>query len=114
MLVHDVLLQVGIKPPLTPGGWPIVANSGGNPNVRIPRWEVVIDPMPRDIAAFTRSQGSGHVGIYISDNWGDDVMAANSGGVGWSPTHHRNEWSNWAAGASRDTVYRRWVGEKTK
>jgi cell wall-associated NlpC family hydrolase len=114
LFVHDVLLDAGIQPPRTEGGWPILANSWANPDLRIPGWEVVSDPLPGDVAAIPRSGDSGHVGIYIGDNWGSDVMAANRNGVGWSASHHRNEWFNWAANASGDTVYRRWVGDSRR
>jgi len=114
LFVYDVLLNSGVSAPTTEGGWPIVANSWGNSKARILGWDVVSVPMPGDIAAIPRSEGSGHVGIYIDNNWGSDVMAANETGVGWSPSHHRNEWFNWAANASGNTVYRRWVGATKK
>jgi hypothetical protein len=105
--VSDVLTDAGISAPDNPGGdWPLQANGWANPNHKIPGWVIVDNPMPGDVAAIPRN-GTGHVGIYISDRWGSDVMAANKAGVGWSASHLRNDWSHLAAG---DTVYRRYVG----
>lgn len=108
--VSDVLYEVGILPPNNPGGdWPLQANGWADPHTKIPGWEIVDSPMPGDVAAIPRT-GTGHVGIYIRDRWGSDVMAANEAGVSWSGSHLRNNWSHSAARSTGDTVYRRYVG----
>lgn len=76
----------------------------------IPGWVIVDNPMPGDVAAIPRD-GTGHVGFYIEDRVGSDVMAANEFSVGWSRSHFYNEHSNFMAGANDDTVYRRYVGK---
>jgi RHS repeat-associated protein len=110
LFVHDTLKSAGVSPPLNPGGpWPLQANGWANPDYSIPGWEIVDDPMPGDIAAIPRA-GTGHVGVYVEDRWGSDVMAANRDGVDWSSSHLRNDYLNSLANSTGDTVYRRYVG----
>ena len=112
LFVHDVLEQVDIDPPLQPGGpWPLTANSWANRNYEIPGWEIVDSPLPGDVAAIPRSGSPGHVGIYIRDRWGSDVMAANRGGVGWSKSHFYNDYFRSLSHSAGKTVYRRYVGD---
>ena len=78
-----------------------------NREVDMPGWIVVDKPEPGDVAAIPRASGSGHVGFYMSPGI---VIAANRNGVGLSSSHFwNNVWSR-LAGASGDTVYRRYVG----
>lgn len=76
-------------------------------------WEIVNTPQPGDVAAFPRSGDSGHVGIYVGGGgaFSGNVMAANTNSVGISTTHFYNEYSNYLAGSSGDTVYRRYTGQ---
>ena len=110
--VYDILKEAGVDVPLNPGGdWPLQANGWAQKTTKIPGWIVVDKPMPGDIAAIPR-KGTGHVGVYIRNQWGSDVMAANKDGVSWSQSHLSNDWLNSAANATGNTVYRRYVGTK--
>lgn len=112
LFVHDILIDAGVPAPMMSGGeWPLQANSWANPNYKIPGWELVVNPLPGDVAAIPRAGGSGHVGIYMGDKWGADIIAANRNGVGWSRSHFYNDYARSLAGASGPAVYRRYVGQ---
>jgi hypothetical protein len=112
--VADMLDKAGIPAVMLSAGSAeyMYANGWANENHHINGWEIVDQPMSGDVAAFARSTGSGHVGIYVEDKglFNSNVMAANTNSVDWSKTHYRNDYSNTLAGAKADTVYRRYVG----
>ncbi len=111
--VKNVLNTAGATAPMYEGGkWPIRANYWADATRSIPGFEVVDSPQRGDIAAFARTEGSGHVGVYVG-GFGRQVIAANYGGVGYSTTHlmvRLGMGSYQPANASGSIVYRRWVG----
>ncbi|MBI2253468.1 MAG: hypothetical protein HYU58_02490 [Proteobacteria bacterium] len=114
--VHDALEAAGIPAPLQPGGSdPLVANSWANRSYKIPGWVIVTDPQPGDVAAMPREGKSGHVGIYVGDDWiafGVDVVGAGSDEVEYSTTARMGSRGlGFMRGLSGDIVYRRYVGK---
>ena len=112
LFVYDVLTEAGVKAPTGEGGrWPIQANHWGNKDVKIAGWEIVEEPMAGDVVGRYREGESGHVAIYISDNWWDgDAIGAGRYEVGWDDINE--DW--FMRGFDRDPVYRRYVGNGGK
>ena len=105
--VAQCISDAGISPVMLEKGSPefMTANGWGNKKHHIKGWKIVDTPMLGDVAAIPRSNGSGHVGIYIDDRgwFRSSVMAANEHSVDWSRSHY---WSE----VKSTTVYRRYVG----
>jgi cell wall-associated NlpC family hydrolase len=76
--VYDILKEAGIDMGLPNGNWilggkyPYTAGQWGDPNFKIPGWELVTVPQPGDIAAYKAdyTDASGHIGIYVGDGKG--------------------------------------------
>jgi hypothetical protein len=65
------------------------------------------EPMAGDVVARFREGESGHVAIFINDNWWDgDAIGAGMFRVGWDDINE--DW--FSRGFDRDPVFRRYTG----
>jgi hypothetical protein len=92
--------------------WPPLAGTFGNPNVKIPGWEIVDSPQPGDIVAQQRGYGdaSGHAGIIVDKSL--NVISARDLGLSKDPLgsvfpdNYRGD-----SFQKGPIIYRRYVGE---